>query len=108
MFAGILTYIYVYICIYTYMHTNANAYNTFHANACMPHTHAPHIGLSHFTCHFIESELTVQLELILDHDRTIGEAGEIANKLAEALTAQIEDVRWADIHLELSPHHKHP
>lgn len=58
-------------------------------------------GFTHFTCHFTELGLEVQLEVVMDSSLTIWQAQNIADILRKEIVRQVDDVVWADIHLEL-------
>lgn len=82
-----------------------------------PHSSfAPHLlGVSHFTCHWLDQQLTIQLELAFRTDLTISQAARVAADIEAAILENIHDVNHVDIHLELTHAHiintqqvKHP
>ena len=56
--------------------------------------------ISHVLCHFLQEQLTVQIEIVVDPEKRVYEVQEIAKK-ARKLIEQIDDIYTADIHLEL-------
>lgn len=82
-----------------------------------PHSSfAPHLlGVSHFTCHWLDQQLTIQLELAFRTDLTISQAARVAEDIEATILEKIHDVNHVDIHLELTHAHiintkqvKHP
>jgi len=63
------------------------------------------LGLTHFTCHFISGELSVQLELIMNENLTIHQAREIAQRLDQKIKERVKDISTVDCHLELTDSH---
>ena len=57
-------------------------------------------GITHIYCHFLNQELTVQVNIILDVEIRIRDAQKIASK-ARMKIEQIKDIDAADLHLEL-------
>jgi len=57
-------------------------------------------GITHFYCHFLNQELTVQVNIILDVEIRIRDAQKIAS-IARMKIEQIKDIDAADLHLEL-------
>jgi divalent metal cation (Fe/Co/Zn/Cd) transporter len=70
------------------------------------HLFAPHlVGVSHFTCHWVAQQLTIQLELAFQGDLTISQAGTVAREIEEAILQQVKDVDKVDVHMELTAEH---
>ena len=57
-------------------------------------------GITHIYCHYLNQELTVQVNIILDVEIRISDAQKIASK-ARMKIEQIKDIDAADLHLEL-------
>lgn len=51
------------------------------------------------------SQLTVQLEIVIDVNVTIAQAKEAARELKERILKQCPDIHHVDIHLELTDEH---
>jgi divalent metal cation (Fe/Co/Zn/Cd) transporter len=60
------------------------------------------VALSHFTCHYLNGKLTVQLEVVFAGDLRISEARGIAKQLGDAIRQHVAGVHHADVHLELT------
>jgi len=60
-------------------------------------------GCTHILCHYLNEELKVQIEVIMDPALYIHEAQSIAQKTKEHIE-EIKDIENADIHLELLHH----
>ena len=58
-------------------------------------------GVSHVRIHFIQQEVTVELEIEVDDKYTVAEARIVGEQVRKALIDSIEDVSRADVHLEL-------
>ena len=58
-------------------------------------------GVSHVRIHFIQEEVTVELEIEIGDKYTVGEARAIGERVRKALIHHIDDVNRADVHLEL-------
>eukprot|EP00808_Paulinella_micropora_P018446 g11813.t1 len=63
-------------------------------------------GISHFTPHFIDGQLILQLELVMDADLRIGEAHQLSQELEKTIRLEIDYIAGLDIHAELL--HNHP
>ena len=64
-------------------------------------TEIPEIqGITHIYCHYLNQELTVQVNIFLDADMRIRDAQKIASK-ARVKIEEIKDIDVADLHLEL-------
>lgn len=63
------------------------------------------LGMTHFTTHWLDSRLTIQLELAFQPDLTIAAAGRIAQDIEATVLAKVSDVHKVDVHLELTPEH---
>jgi divalent metal cation (Fe/Co/Zn/Cd) transporter len=63
------------------------------------------LALTHFTCHFLNGRLSVQMELVMDPRLTISEAREVARELDGRVRAAVTDVDSVDVHLELTGSH---
>jgi len=64
-------------------------------------TEIPEIqGITHIYCHYLNQELTVQVNILLDEDMLIRDAQKIASK-ARMKIEEIKDIDAADLHLEL-------
>jgi len=57
-------------------------------------------GITHIYCHYLNQELTVQVNILLDVEMRIRDAQKIASK-ARMKIEQIKDIDAADLHLEL-------
>lgn len=62
-------------------------------------------GLTHFTCHYVDGQLTVQMEVVMSQNIKIREAKQIALELNDEIRAHVEDVKRVDVHLELTREH---
>lgn len=56
---------------------------------------------THFTVHYVEHHLTVQLEVCMDPRLTLQEANRIAREVKTVVESEVSDVDLLDIHLEL-------
>ena len=64
-------------------------------------TEIPEIqGITHIYCHYLNQELTVQVNILLDEEMQIRDAQKIASK-ARIKIEEIKDIDVADLHLEL-------
>ena len=64
-------------------------------------TEIPEIqGITHIYCHYLNQELTVQVNILLDEEMQIRDAQNIASK-ARMKIEEIKDIDVADLHLEL-------
>ena len=64
-------------------------------------TEIPEIhGITHIYCHYLNQELTVQVNILLDEEMLIRDAQKIASK-ARMKIEEIKDINAADLHLEL-------
>ena len=63
------------------------------------------VALTHFTCHFLNGRLSVQMELVMDPRLTIADAREVAQQLDESVRRAVKDVDAVDVHLELTGSH---
>ena len=64
-------------------------------------TEIPEIqGITHIYCHYLNQELTVQVNILLDEEMQIRDAQKIASK-ARMKIEEIKDIDTADLHLEL-------
>ena len=64
-------------------------------------TEIPEIqGITHIYCHYLNQELTVQVNILLDEEMQIRDAQKIASK-ARMKIEEIKDIDVADLHLEL-------
>ncbi len=64
-------------------------------------TEIPEIqGITHIYCHYLNQELTVQVNILLDEEMQIRDAQKIASK-ARMKIEEIKDIDAADLHLEL-------
>jgi len=64
-------------------------------------TEIPEIqGITHIYCHYLNQELTVQVNILLDEEMLIRDAQKIASK-ARMKIEEIKDIDAADLHLEL-------
>ena len=64
-------------------------------------TEIPEIqGITHIYCHYLNQELTVQVNILLDAEMRIRDAQKIASK-ARMKIEEIKDIDVADLHLEL-------
>ena len=64
-------------------------------------TEIPEIqGITHIYCHYLNRELTVQVNILLDEEMQICDAQKIASK-ARMKIEEIKDIDVADLHLEL-------
>ena len=64
-------------------------------------TEIPEIqGITHIYCHYLNQELTVQVNILLDEEMQIRDAQKIASK-ARMKIEEIKDINAADLHLEL-------
>ena len=64
-------------------------------------TEIPEIqGTTHIYCHYLNQELTVQVNILLDEEMQIRDAQKIASK-ARMKIEEIKDIDVADLHLEL-------
>ena len=64
-------------------------------------TEIPEIqGITHIYCHYLNQELTVQVNILLDEEMLIRDAQKIASK-ARMKIEEIKDIDVADLHLEL-------
>ena len=64
-------------------------------------TEIPEIqGITHIYCHYMNQELTVQVNILLDEEMLIRDAQKIASK-ARMKIEEIKDIDAADLHLEL-------
>ena len=64
-------------------------------------TEIPEIqGITHIYCHYLNQELTVQVNILLDEEMLIRDAQKIASK-ARLKIEEIKDIDAADLHLEL-------
>ena len=64
-------------------------------------TEIPEIqGITHIYCHYLNQELTVQVNILLDEEMKIRDAQKIASK-ARMKIEEIKDIDAADLHLEL-------
>ena len=64
-------------------------------------TEIPEIqGITHIYCHYLNQELTVQVNILLDEEMQIRDAQKIASK-ARIKIEEIKDIDAADLHLEL-------
>ena len=64
-------------------------------------TEIPEIqGITHIYCHYLNQELTVQVNILLDAEMRIRDAQKIASK-ARMKIEEIKDIDVADFHLEL-------
>ena len=63
------------------------------------------LALTHFTCHFLHSRLSVQMELVMDESLTIADARAVARALDERVRMAVGDVDAVDVHLELTGSH---
>jgi len=57
-------------------------------------------GITHIYCHYLNQELTVQVNILLDEEMQIRDAQKIASK-ARMKIEEIKDIDAADLHLEL-------
>ena len=57
-------------------------------------------GITHIYCHYLNQELTVQVNILLDAEMRIRDAQKIASK-ARMKIEEIKDIDAADLHLEL-------
>jgi len=57
-------------------------------------------GITHIYCHYLNQELTVQVNILLDVEMRIRDAQKIASA-ARMKIEQIKDIDAADLHLEL-------
>jgi divalent metal cation (Fe/Co/Zn/Cd) transporter len=60
-------------------------------------------SMTHFMCHYLDEEMTVQVTIIMEPGLYVYEAQAIAEK-ARDLIEQIQDIHSADIHLEFKEH----
>ncbi len=58
---------------------------------------------SHVMCHFLEKNISVQIDIVVDPKIYVFEAAKIAKK-AQVKVEKISDIHSADIHLELESH----
>ena len=58
-------------------------------------------GISHVRIHYIQEQVTVELEIEIDDGYTVKEARDIGERVRKALIDSIKDVKRADVHLEL-------
>ena len=64
-------------------------------------TEIPEIqGITHIYCHYLNQELTVQVNILLDEEMQIRDAQKIASKARKKIE-EIKDIDVADLHLEL-------
>jgi len=64
-------------------------------------TEIPEIqGITHIYCHYLNQELTVQVNILLDEEMQIRDAQKIASR-ARMKIEEIKDIDAADLHLEL-------
>ena len=64
-------------------------------------TEIPEIqGITHIYCHYLNQELTVQVNILLDEEMQIRDAQKIASKARKKIE-EIKDIDAADLHLEL-------
>ena len=64
-------------------------------------TEIPEIqGITHIYCHYLNQELTVQVNILVDEEMQIRDAQKIASK-ARMKIEEIKDINAADLHLEL-------
>ena len=57
-------------------------------------------GITHIYCHYLNQQLTVQVNILLDVEMRIRDAQKIASA-ARRKIEQIKDIDSADLHLEL-------
>ena len=57
-------------------------------------------GITHIYCHYLNQNLSVQVNIMLDTEMRIIEAQKIAST-ARTKIEQIKDIDYADLHLEL-------
>ena len=57
-------------------------------------------GITHIYCHYLNQQLSVQVNIMLDTEMRIIEAQKIAS-IARNRIEQIKDIHDADLHLEL-------
>ena len=58
------------------------------------------IGITHIYCHYLNQQLSVQVNIMLDTEMRISDAQKIAST-ARTKIEQIKDIDDADLHLEL-------
>ncbi len=58
------------------------------------------LGITHIYCHYLNQQLSVQVNIMLDSEMRIVDAQKIASK-ARLKIEEIKDIKDADIHLEL-------
>ncbi len=57
------------------------------------------LGVTHFTAHWLNHKLAVQIEVVMSEDLKIVEARALASRVQSSLIEQISDVDDADVHL---------
>ncbi|HBL55449.1 MAG TPA: hypothetical protein DDZ36_06055 [Deltaproteobacteria bacterium] len=57
-------------------------------------------GITHIYCHYLNQELTVQVNILLDVEMRIRDAQKIASAARQKIE-EIKDIDAADLHLEL-------
>ena len=58
------------------------------------------VGITHIYCHYLNQQLSVQVNIMLDTEMRISDAQKIAST-ARMKIEQIKDIDDADLHLEL-------
>ena len=57
--------------------------------------------ITHFTCHYLNSRLFVEMEVTMSSDLKIKEATAIGKMLQADIHKSIHDIHYIDIHLEI-------
>ena len=63
-------------------------------------------GISHIFCHFLQQQLTVQVNIRVDPELKVRQARQVGRK-AKGILEKISDIDQADIHLELQDEEQH-
>ncbi len=64
------------------------------------------LGISHILCHFLNQQLSVQVNILVDPEIPVRQAQELGNS-AKKIIEQINDIDSADLHLELNDEPDH-
>ena len=59
-------------------------------------------SIASFTCHYLNKQLIVEVEVAMQSSLTINEANVIAAKLRETLIAKVPDIDDVDVRLDLN------
>jgi len=60
--------------------------------------------ISHFTCHYLNGKLCVEMEIVIGSNMRINEVQEICRELQKDILRKVPAIHHIDIHLELQLH----